>query len=159
MTNIFYFFLHSNCLHTLNTTKPQNHLMRCPPDWLQNLVLDGHFLLFFHFLCCHVPWLIKLASRSGHLIECDEKSEIVQYFQGRLCDKIGLLCGKLCDFFRANLHISDTKFTNIRLGKCFIKVRIHCLLYLNLAFFYELCDFPQIVRMRFEVNCAKSHNA
>ena len=27
-----------------------------------------------------------------------------------------------------------------------IKVRIHCLLYLHLAFFYELCDFPQIVR-------------
>ena len=104
MTNILYFFLHSNCLHTLNTTKTQNHLLRCPPDWLQNLVLDGNFLLFFHFLCCHVPWLIKLASRSGHLIECDEKSEIVQYFQGRLCDKIGLLCGKLCDFFRANLH-------------------------------------------------------
>ena len=33
-----------------------------------------------------------------------------------------------------------------RLGKCLIKVRIHYLLYLNLAFFYELCDFPQIVR-------------
>ena len=28
----------------------------------------------------------------------------------------------------------------------FQKVRIHCLLYLNLALFYELCDFPQIVR-------------
>ena len=44
----------------------------------------------------------------------------------------------------------------LRLGKCFIKVRIHCLLYLNLAFFFtnsaiflKLCD-----RMRFEVNCA-----
>ena len=36
----------------------------------------------------------------AHLIECDKKSEIVRYFQGRLCDKIGLLC----DFFRANLH-------------------------------------------------------
>ena len=33
-----------------------------------------------------------------------------------------------------------------RLGKCLIKVRIHCLPYLNLAFFYELCNFPQIVR-------------
>ena len=44
------------------------------------------------------------ALNSGHLIECDKKSEIVRYFQGRLCDKIGLLCGKLCDFFRANLH-------------------------------------------------------
>ena len=37
---------------------------------------------------------------SGHLIGCDKKSEIVRYFQGRLCDKIGLLC----NFFRANLH-------------------------------------------------------
>ena len=35
---------------------------------------------------------------SGHLIECDKKSEIVRYFQGRLCDKIGLLCDKSCDF-------------------------------------------------------------
>ena len=34
----------------------------------------------------------------------------------------------------------------LRLGKCLIKVRIHCLLYLNLAFFYELCVFPQMVR-------------
>ena len=28
----------------------------------------------------------------------------MQYFEGRLCDKVGLLCDKLCDFFRANLH-------------------------------------------------------
>ena len=40
----------------------------------------------------------------GHLIGCDKKSEIVRNFQGRLCDKIGLLGDKLCDFFRANLH-------------------------------------------------------
>ena len=45
----------------------------------------------------------------GHLIECDKKSEIVRYFQGRLCEKIGLLCNKLCDFVRANLHFF-TKF-------------------------------------------------
>ena len=42
--------------------------------------------------------------KAGHLIECDKKAEIVQYFLGRLCDKLGLLCDKLCDFFRANLH-------------------------------------------------------
>ena len=36
---------------------------------------------------------------AGHLIGCDKKSEIVRYFQGRLCNKIGLLCDKLCDFF------------------------------------------------------------
>ena len=32
------------------------------------------------------------------------------------------------------------------MGKCVIKVRIYCLLYLNLALFYRLCDFPQIVQ-------------
>ena len=26
---------------------------------------------------------------AGHLIGCDKKSEIVQYFLGRLCDKTG----------------------------------------------------------------------
>ena len=41
---------------------------------------------------------------TGHLIGCDKKSEIVRCFPGRLCDKIGLLCDRLCDFFRANLH-------------------------------------------------------
>ena len=47
-----------------------------------------------------------------------------------------------------------------RLRKCVIKVRIHCLPYLNLAYFFtnyaifiKLCD-----RMRFEVNCAKSNH-
>ena len=41
---------------------------------------------------------------AGHLIGYDKKSEIVRYFPGRLCDKTGLLCDKLCDIFRANLH-------------------------------------------------------
>ena len=30
------------------------------------------------------------------MIGCDKKPEIGQYFQGRLCDKKGLLCSKLC---------------------------------------------------------------
>ena len=43
--------------------------------------------------------------KTGLPIGCNEKSEIMQHFQlDRLCDKIGLLCDKLCDFFRANLH-------------------------------------------------------
>ena len=46
--------------------------------------------------------ILKFIERTAHLIGCDKKSEIVWYFQGRLCDKIGLLCDKLCDFFRAN---------------------------------------------------------
>ena len=61
-----------------------------------------------------IPYLLKRVLFShntaphslstAHLIGCNKKSEIVRYFQGRLCDKIGLLCDKLCDFFRANLH-------------------------------------------------------
>ena len=58
---------------------------------------------FFYFnspcLDLHFPHSHKLrknTSVSGHLIGCDKKSEIVRYFQGRLCDKKGLLCGKLC---------------------------------------------------------------
>jgi len=43
-------------------------------------------------------------TEAGHLIGCDKKSEIVRYFPGRLCDKIGLLCDKLCDFFRVNVY-------------------------------------------------------
>ena len=41
-------------------------------------------------------------SQSGHLIGCSKKAEIVRYFEGRLCDKIGLLCYILnvCDFFQ-----------------------------------------------------------
>ena len=41
----------------------------------------------------------------AHLIECDKKSEIVRYFQGRLCNKIGLLRDKLCDFFQGLLTL------------------------------------------------------
>ena len=51
-------------------------------------------MLIMSFLC-HL---------TGHLIGCDKKSEIVRYLPGRLCDKIGLLCNKFCNFFRANLH-------------------------------------------------------
>ena len=48
-----------------------------------------------------LPFFPPLA---GHLIGSDKKSQIVRYFLGRLCDKLRLLCDKLCDFFRANLH-------------------------------------------------------
>ena len=43
------------------------------------------------------------------------------------------------------LFSGKSPWLTLRLGKCLITVRIHCLLSLNLAFFYELCDFPQIV--------------
>ena len=55
----------------------------CPKDKLE--------FKFFFFEPC-----------TGYLIGCHKKGEIVRYFQGRLCDKKGLLQDKLCDFFRAN---------------------------------------------------------
>ena len=42
---------------------------------------------------------------SGLLIGCGEKWEILRYFQGKLCGKKGLLCGKLCDFLKADLKL------------------------------------------------------
>ena len=47
--------------------------------------------------------------------------------------------------YKAFFSLKSPEIT-LRLGKCLIKTRIYCFLYLNLAFFfYELCDFPQIV--------------
>ena len=40
--------------------------------------------------------------KTVHLTGRDKKSETVRYFHGRLCNKIGLLCDKLYDLFRAN---------------------------------------------------------
>ena len=37
----------------------------------------------------------------------------------KLCDKIGLLCGKLCDFFRANLHCF-TRFQTSEMSAIFV---------------------------------------
>ena len=39
----------------------------------------------------------------GLLIGCGKKWEILRHFQEKLCGKKGLLCGKLCDFFKADL--------------------------------------------------------
>ena len=45
------------------------------------------------------------------------------------------------------------------MGKCVIKVRIHSLLYLNLAFFTNYAIFLKLCsRTQFEVNCAKAHH-
>ena len=47
----------------------------------------------------------------------------------------------------------------LRLGKCLIKVRIYCLLYLNLAFFTNYAIFLKMCDQNwFEVICAKSHH-
>ena len=39
---------------------------------------------------------------AGLLIGCGKKLEILRHFQGKLCVKKGLLCGKLCDVFKAD---------------------------------------------------------
>jgi len=42
---------------------------------------------------------------TGLLIGCGKKREILRHFQGKFCGKKGLLCGKLCDFFKADLTL------------------------------------------------------
>ena len=42
---------------------------------------------------------------TGLLMGCGKKWEILPHFQGKLCGKKGLLCGKLCDFFKADLTL------------------------------------------------------
>ena len=42
---------------------------------------------------------------TGLLIGCGKKWEIMRHFQGKLCGKKGLLCGKLCYFFKADLTL------------------------------------------------------
>ena len=55
------------------------------------------------FVCYNLWWwgrqpsvrdvkIVSSISSPAHLIGCDKKSEIVRYFRGRLCDKMGLLC-------------------------------------------------------------------
>ena len=49
--------------------------------------------------------LYDIVLYSGLLIGCGKKWEILRHFQGKLCGKKGLLCGKLCDFFKAGLTL------------------------------------------------------
>ena len=48
---------------------------------------------------------VYLEIKSGLLMGCGKKWEILRHFQGKLCGKKGLLCGKLCDFFKADLTL------------------------------------------------------
>ena len=45
----------------------------------------------------------KQMRKTGLLIGCGKKWEVLRHFQGKLCGKKGLLCGKLCDFLKADL--------------------------------------------------------
>jgi len=42
---------------------------------------------------------------AGLLIGCGKKREILWHFQGKFCGKKGPLCGKLSDFFKADLTL------------------------------------------------------
>ena len=65
---------------------------------------------------------------------------------------------KVSDALKAFFSGKSPRIT-LRLGKCLIKVRIHCLLYLNLDFFKNYAIFLKLCdQMRFEVNCAKLHH-
>ena len=70
-----------------------------------------------------------------------------------------VLQSKVSDVLQGIRFSGKSHKITLRLGNCLIKVRIYCLLSLNLAFFYKLCHFLKLCsRMRFEVNCAKSHH-
>ena len=56
--------------------------------------------------------LRRLDPVAGLLTGCDKKTEIMRYFRGRLCDKNGLLCDKLCKL--CNFFLSY--FDHILLG-------------------------------------------
>ena len=61
-----------------------------------------YYMNNFITLYCILYWGILFA---GLLIGCGKKWEILRHFQGKLCGKKGLLCGKLCDFFKADLTL------------------------------------------------------
>ena len=59
--------------------------------------------------------------------------------QERLC-----FCESVSTF--SQLVVASLLFKGQGTEHTTVKCPIHCLFYLNLAFCYELCDFPQIVR-------------
>ena len=64
-----------------------------------------------------------------------------------------VLQSKVSDVLQGIRFSGKSHIITLRLGNCLIKVRIYCLLSLNLALFYKLCDFLKLCnRMRFEVN-------
>ena len=65
----------------------------------RNSLRGGGLDIFWNYtIQCH-----KLFT--GLLIGWGKKWEILRHFQGKLCGKKGLLCGKLCDFFKADLTL------------------------------------------------------
>ena len=59
-----------------------------------SLLRRGSNVRYINLLC-----EVSAGAKSGLLTGCDKKTEITRYFRGKLCDKNGLLCDKLCDFF------------------------------------------------------------
>ena len=71
-------------------------------SWNQNLnKIDAHSSCLLLWSSSQFQHIVI----SGLLIGCGKKWEILRHFQGKLCGKKGLLCGKLCDFFKADLTL------------------------------------------------------
>ena len=79
-----------------------------------NILLDLYFKIILPFVSYALPIWGNFTNKDGFLavvslhcagllIGCGKKWEILQHFQGKLCGKTGPLCGKLCDFFNADL--------------------------------------------------------
>ena len=81
-----------------------NHLISNKCEWNNCFIKNPHkisrILPTLFVKTTDFQLVLRRCIQSDHLLGCNKNSEIVRYFQGRLCDKIGLLC----DFFRANLH-------------------------------------------------------
>ena len=55
------------------------------------------FSTLFFYIIIHLNTPVL---ETGLLIGCGKKWEILRHFQGKLCGKKGLLCGKLYDFLK-----------------------------------------------------------
>ena len=76
---------------------------------------------------------------AGLLIECNKKSEILWHFEGRLCDKIGLLC----DFFRANQHCF-TRFQRRKITVMLFNRQVECKRIMKHLFQNKIVKFVQL---------------
>ena len=85
-----------------------NHLISNKCEWNNCFIKNPHkisrILPTLFVKTTDFQLVLRRCIQSGHLLGCNKNSEIVRYFQGRLCDKIGLLCDELCGFFRPILH-------------------------------------------------------
>ena len=89
------FWVNNNRQYTIESMVYIAFNIRC---WSRIIVLTNFLNWHPRYACPKVP-------SAGLLIGCGKKWEILRHFQGKLCGKKGLLCGKLCDFFKADLTL------------------------------------------------------